>query len=1401
MNKELPLKHFFILLLAISFGTAYSGDDHGANVGSTSSYAVSLTSTTMISGKLVWDANANQVADPGEVGLATWAIGLYGTKDDSTFTGSDGSYSFTNEPIGNYIVCVKEREGWTHYIYAGPHPSYDFYDSIRFAFQIEIFKHIDSISQNAYTYRLLPKTSGGGGGVYTGYTIPASLAGNIFATYRTVVVNPRLIAFLSTAIYPGGDAPVTIDADTLGLFTSVTGFDPALRPVTLRPTQPLITGIDLTMIPFEVHGKVSTDYKDSKVGLAGRRIDLHGPIDTSAITDANGNFVFRDFPWGMYTLTEESQDGWVSSYPTGTLTSIESSSARTIAMERHLFAIAEDAYRYYWRTTSLGGGWGSFTGYNIPSSMLIDSLATYQISRNISTSIAFKAIQTGIWDIVLTLNNDGSLGPVFVVSPETDPYPRPSPGTHLLLIRSMYDNLPDHSGYTIANFGNTQPAEISGMVFADSNGNGVKDPGENGISGWKVYLSGPVIDSVVTDASGFYQFTNLPAGRYLVNEGFHSGIWGVTPSLVPVVARRDSVIRNLNELIHQSYLIGIDAYRYKDLSSNFGGGGSDGFYGYDIPYSMEISLGGIYKRTGADNFSVSFQDSSKYGYGLLTSLADTSGEIQNIALAGEFSSIGAKIVDTDSSGLNFNNVNFGNKFLTDTITAASTGNGSISPAGIITFLQGSDQRFTFTPNTGNHIDSVIVDGVLVDSTTGYSFLNVRANHSIRAVFKVNSYTITAGAGNHGSILPAGNVNINYGDSAVFTFVPDTGYHVDSVIVDGVYQTENANLRSVKMKGIKAYSGTNYIFMNVIANHTISVTFAINQFTITASSGSNGTITPNGSMIVSYGGSAIFSFTPNTGYHVSDVVVDGNSVGQVTSYKFLNVTSSHTIIVRFTITGFTITPTTDINGTISPAGPVSINYGNDTSFTIIPNTGYHIDTVFVDGVSIGPVTSYRFANVSANHTITVKLAINTYSLTSSVSDGRGTIAPLGITPINYGGVQVYTITPETGYHIDSLFEDGSYIGNRSRDTIDYVTANHSLRATFKINTYTITASAGANGMISPAGVDTVTYGSSPVFSIVPIPGYHIDSVLVDGVLQTTLSSDTMYNITANHTIRVTFALSAIKVGMNIIPLWNLISLPVKVQNDTISRLFPTRKSNAFAYNGSGYLITNQLNIGTGYWLKFASAGSDTLSGFPYSSDTIVVTVGWNLIGSLSSPFAASSITGNPPGMVTSNFFGYNGNYKISDSIYPGKGYWVKVNQPGTLILSTGGTESPEKNASTVRIRIVPIDELPPPPPNDDVAMIGRPKEFALDQNYPNPFNPTTTLRYALPMDSKVTLKIYNLLGQVVTTLTDNVVSAGYQSAEWNANNVSSGVYFYRLKATSVGDPTKTFMQVRKMVLIR
>ncbi|OQY27979.1 MAG: hypothetical protein B6244_08525, partial [Candidatus Cloacimonetes bacterium 4572_55] len=102
--------------------------------------------------------------------------------------------------------------------------------------------------------------------------------------------------------------------------------------------------------------------------------------------------------------------------------------------------------------------------------------------------------------------------------------------------------------------------------------------------------------------------------------------------------------------------------------------------------------------------------------------------------------------------------------------------------------------------------------------------------------------------------------------------------------------------------------------------------------------------------------------------------------------------------------------------------------------------------------------------------------------------------------------------------------------------------------------------------------------------------------------------------------------------------------------------------------------------------------------------------------------------------------------------------------------------------------------------DDPSTDNFPKEFALHQNYPNPFNPWTAIRFELPIPGKVTLQVYNAAGQLVRTLTDREdYEAGRHTARWMGKNdngqaISSGVYFYRLKAGK-------FEATRKMVLIR
>ena len=93
----------------------------------------------------------------------------------------------------------------------------------------------------------------------------------------------------------------------------------------------------------------------------------------------------------------------------------------------------------------------------------------------------------------------------------------------------------------------------------------------------------------------------------------------------------------------------------------------------------------------------------------------------------------------------------------------------------------------------------------------------------------------------------------------------------------------------------------------------------------------------------------------------------------------------------------------------------------------------------------------------------------------------------------------------------------------------------------------------------------------------------------------------------------------------------------------------------------------------------------------------------------------------------------------------------------------------------------------------------PIDFCLYQNYPNPFNPITTLSYSLPSDELVNITIFDIMGRVVKTLTNDSQNAGFRSIQWNATNnrnepVSAGLYLYTIEA---GD----FRQTKKMVLLK
>ena len=102
-------------------------------------------------------------------------------------------------------------------------------------------------------------------------------------------------------------------------------------------------------------------------------------------------------------------------------------------------------------------------------------------------------------------------------------------------------------------------------------------------------------------------------------------------------------------------------------------------------------------------------------------------------------------------------------------------------------------------------------------------------------------------------------------------------------------------------------------------------------------------------------------------------------------------------------------------------------------------------------------------------------------------------------------------------------------------------------------------------------------------------------------------------------------------------------------------------------------------------------------------------------------------------------------------------------------------------------------------NEIEVNVPAPAEFALDQNYPNPFNPSTQIAFRLAVDSKVSLKVFNILGQEIATLINTNLVAGGHDINFDASNLNSGVYLYRIEATGIDG--SNFIDVKKMILTK
>jgi hypothetical protein len=209
-------------------------------------------------------------------------------------------------------------------------------------------------------------------------------------------------------------------------------------------------------------------------------------------------------------------------------------------------------------------------------------------------------------------------------------------------------------------------------------------------------------------------------------------------------------------------------------------------------------------------------------------------------------------------------------------------------------------------------------------------------HTISVTFKPNKvgwFTVSPLAGDNGEIWMAQQTVQASSTLVACSVIPHAGYHVASLTVDGVLVTPS----------------TWYIFYNVQDNHTIAATFAADplHFNIVASAGLHGHISMAGSVPCTQGTDVTYTFTPDSGYYIAGLTVDGSTVPTDTSYTFANVQVAHTIAVSFAAI------------VVPPVGPTATTLSFTTTSVSLKRGQYvGCSSVLSGGVPAGTLVRYE-----------------------------------------------------------------------------------------------------------------------------------------------------------------------------------------------------------------------------------------------------------------------------------------------------------------------------------------------------------------------------------------------------------------------------------------------------------
>jgi len=511
-----------------------------------------------------------------------------------------------------------------------------------------------------------------------------------------------------------------------------------------------------------------------------------------------------------------------------------------------------------------------------------------------------------------------------------------------------------------------------------------------------------------------------------------------------------------------------------------------------------------------------------------------------------------------------------------TLSVKAIGNGTATydgteirgKIGTFTVTHGSSATILFTPDDGYRIESLklnetdVLSGL---SNNQYTISNISVDTSLEVEFEAippTTYTLSIKVFGYGSASYSNTAirnttktfTVNEGTSATIGITPDDGYRIKNVKKDGTNVTSSV-------------SNGKYTISNIQSNTSVEVEFEAITHTLSIKAIGNGSASYNNTAIrnttktftVNEGTSATISITPDDGYRIKSVKKDGTDVTSSVSnskYTVSNIQNDTSIEVEFEAI-----PSATYTLSIKATGYGSVSYNSNTirnatkAFTvtegasatinIIPDDGYKIKTVKKDGTNVtSSVYGNKFAatNIQSNTSVEVEFEAITRTLyikafgNGYASYNSTTIRNTTKTfTINEGSSATISITPDDGYKIKSVKNDGtnvtSYVSG-NKYSISNIQSDTSVEVEFEAITHSLSIKAIGNGVATYDGTNirnkttsfTVNEGSSAVVQFTPDNGYQIKSVKLNSTDITSNVYNSQYiisNITADTSLEVEF----------------------------------------------------------------------------------------------------------------------------------------------------------------------------------------------------------------------------------------------------------------------------------------